>query len=215
MGARRQAHYGHRSERMHNFSNIRHSTTIRTISCARRRGGIPAVSRRRLYCSRWSSARIPAPSAVPEQVLTHTATQPSCRARSRAESLVSSVTATTGIPRRSGSFARIPTDEPPVGRLAESAATITSGRGTMRGSAASATSTSKPDVVSRYANLARTSSSSMTSSTSGRTGSGRKRRSSMPSASGVRQPMMSRHTSAAARMSVGFRTDAGAPWLLS
>jgi len=151
--------------------------------------------------SRWSSARIPAPSAVPEQVLTHTAAQPSCRARSRVVPLVSSVTATTGIPRRWGS----------VGRPADSAATITSGRGSVgRASATSATSTSKPDVVSWYANLARTSSSSMTSSTIGRAGSGRKRRSSMLSASGVRQPMMPRHTSPAARMSVGFLTDPGA-----
>jgi hypothetical protein len=55
----------------------------------------------------------------------------------------------------------------------------------------------------------------MTSSTTGRAGSGRTRRSSMPSASGVRQLMMPRHTSAAARMSVGFLTDAGAPWPLA
>jgi hypothetical protein len=71
--------------------------------------------------------------------------------------------------------------------------------------------TLKPDAVNSYANLARTSSSSIASSTSGRIGVRRRRRSSTLSAFGIRQPVARRHIPAAAGVSVWFLTEREGP----
>jgi hypothetical protein len=198
---------------MLNFSTIHRSNTTRVVTLPAH-GLVPNPHCRERECSlRSSTARIPADSAAPEHEVRHRAANPRCRASSRVIWRESSVMATTGIPRRRGSSA-IPGGRRPPGHALDRAATITSGRcAVWRRSAASLTSTSKPDTVSWYANLARRSSSSTTSSARGRLEPGCEGRSSRLSASGVRRPMTPRHTSPVAGMSVWFPTDA--PWPLS
>jgi hypothetical protein len=151
-------------------------------------------------------ARIPATNVAPEHIVTHNATQPWPRARLRIALPASGAMAIIGTPRKRGSLVRISAGKPP--RSADSVATMIDGRATVE----AVTATLKPDALSSYANLARTSSSSIASSTSGRIGVSRRRRSSMRLAFGIRQPVIRRHISGPSGLSVWFLTErAGAP----
>lgn len=106
---------------------------------------------------------------------------------------------------------RIPCGKPPPRLSAENVATMIAGHIAVE----AVTATSKPDALSSYANRARTSSSSIASSTSGRIDVRRRRRSTTLSTFGIRQPVVRRHIPVAAGVSVWLLTESGGAHRLS